>query len=559
MSLRSDDDERFSALFAAASTAEGPPTGGSPWKVLLVDDEDDVHAVLHLALQDVVIEGRRLALLDAYSAGEAKTMLVAHPEIALILLDVVMESDRAGLELVGHIRDELGNRGVQIVLITGEPGYAPQREVVSSYGIDGYRLKSELNADRIFVSVCSAIRTHRLMREQETLQHELQQKVKELDETLRALRESEANLIRAQSVAGVGSWTYELTTDEMHLSAETCRIYGLPEGCVGTQRRYLARVHPDDRGALEQAWQAALAASGPFAAEHRIIVGNGVRHVRLRAEIVCAADGRPLRSLGTTQDITERKQAEDELKRSNAELEQFSYAISHDLRQPLRMITSYLQLLGMGLEDTLDAERREYFDFAIDGAKRLEQMLVALLEYSRAGRLGEPAVWVDSRLIVDEALRFLQPAIAEAQARVSVEGCWQRVFVRPDEMLRLIQNLIANAIKFRVSGRTPRICVTSQINGGEWRLSVADNGVGIHQGQIGRLFQVFQRLQSRSAYEGSGVGLALCRRIAEHHAGRIWAESPGAGQGSRFCVALPQSREGQRAGASGRANGAGAG
>ncbi|HRD93080.1 MAG TPA: ATP-binding protein [Accumulibacter sp.] len=550
MSDKIDDPDLLAGLLPGWSAADVDQAGAtlsrsSAWKVLLVDDEADVRAVLRLALQGVVIEGSGLQLFEASSAKEASVVLATHPDIALILLDVVMESDRAGLDLVRHIRDDLANRSVQIVLITGQPGYAPQREVVSAYQIDGYWLKSELNADRIYVSVCSAIRTHRLIREHELLQRDLQQKVRELDDTLRVLRDSEANLIRAQSVAHVGSWTYDLVSDQMRLSAETCRIFGLPEGTIGSYESYLARVCPEDRSALEEAWHAALGKAGPFEHEHRIIVGQKLRHVRQQADLTYAADGRPLRSLGTTQDITERKQAEEELKRSNAELEQFSYAISHDLRQPLRMISSYLQLLGISLGEQLDDEQRDHFKFAIDGAKRLDRMLVALLEYSRVGRLGEPPAWVDSRAIVDEALLFLQPAIAEAQARISVRGRWPRALVCPDEMLRLVQNLIANAAKFRVAGRRPEIRVSSRVSDGNWLLTVADNGLGILPGQLGRLFQVFQRLQSRASYEGSGIGLALCRKIAEHHGGRVWAESPGEGQGSRFCVSLPLAPEGE--------------
>lgn len=536
-----DDANLLAGLSAAASV--DVEFANDPWKVLLVDDEPDVHHVLRLALHELHIDGRGLRLIDAFSAEQAKHELAAHPDIALILLDVVMETDRAGLDLVRHIRDELARRTVQIVLITGQPGYAPQRQVVSDHQIDGYLLKSELSAERVFVAVHSAIRTCRLMREQESLQADLQQKVRELDQTLVVLRESEDKLIRAQSVAHVGSWTYELASDEMHLSAETCRIFGLPAGTRGSYRSYLERVCADDRQAVEEVWRAALADGAVFQHEHRIIVGETLRHVRQQADLTRAADGTPLRCLGTTQDITERKQAEQELKRSNAELEQFSYAISHDLRQPLRMVASYLQLLGIGLAGQLDDEQREHFKFAIEGARRLDQMLVALLEYSRVGRLGEPPTWLETRAIVDEALLFLQPAIAEAQAKISVRGHWPRAWVRPDEILRLLQNLIANAAKFRVAGRRPEIRVASRVARAQWCLTVSDNGVGINRGQIGRLFQVFQRLQSRASYEGSGVGLALCRKIAEHHGGSIWADSPGEGQGSRFCVSLPLPRE----------------
>jgi PAS domain S-box-containing protein len=241
--------------------------------------------------------------------------------------------------------------------------------------------------------------------------------------------------------------------------------------------------------------------------------------------------------MGWFYDISERKQLEDEILHSNTELEQFSYSISHDMRQPLRMISSYLKLLSNSLAEKLDAEQLEYINFAVDGAQRMDAMMLGLLEYSRVGHKGEPRNWVESRTLLDQALQFLQPAISEAE--VSIEGDWPRVFVSPDEMLRLLQNLIGNALKFRVAGRKPEVIVKSAIGVREWRVSVADNGIGILPDQIGRLFQVFQRLQSQSAFEGTGIGLALCRKIIGHHGGKIWAESEGAGHGSRFIIELP--------------------
>jgi len=241
----------------------------------------------------------------------------------------------------------------------------------------------------------------------------------------------------------------------------------------------------------------------------------------------------------SARDITERKQAEQELKRSNAELEQFSYAVSHDMRQPLRMISSYLQLLEMELGDTLDDEKRTYFNFAVDGAKRIDAMLVDLLEYSRIGRMGEPMASVESRDVLDEALKFLQPSIAEAQAQLNIAGHWPKLICNQDELVRLFQNLVSNAVKYRLAGRAPEITLTSEISNDEWKLCVADNGIGIIPDQIQRLFKVFKRLQTRDVYEGTGIGLALCRKIVEHHKGRIWVESAGEGCGSQFYVVLP--------------------
>lgn len=295
-------------------------------------------------------------------------------------------------------------------------------------------------------------------------------------------------------------------------------------------------VHPDDRAATTAAVAQQVAGQAILNFTNRYRCKDGsYRWLEWRSTPAI----NKLFIFATARDITERQHAEEELKRSNVELEQFSYAVSHDMRQPLRMISSYLQLLEMEFADQLQGERREYFDFAIDGAKRLDQMLVALLEYSRVGRIGEPPEQVESRAILDEVLLILQPAIAEAQARLSVTGDWPSVCVSRDEILRLLQNLIENALKFRVAERTPEITITSGTDGKRWRLSVSDNGVGIVPDQIGRLFQMFQRLQARTAYAGTGVGLALCRKIAEHHGGRIWAESAGVNQGSTFRVELP--------------------
>ena len=238
-------------------------------------------------------------------------------------------------------------------------------------------------------------------------------------------------------------------------------------------------------------------------------------------------------------DITSRKQTEVDLKRSNTELEQFSYSISHDMRQPLRMISSYLQLLQKSLGDSLDTEKREYFHFAIDGAQRLDAMLRGLLDYSRIGRKGDPFAWIDGRTVLDEALLFMRPLVAEAQAEVRIQGEWPRIFANLDEILRLLQNLIGNALKFRVDGRLPMVTITSEIVNDDWRVSITDNGVGIQPDQIGRLFQVFQRLQSRTAYEGTGIGLALCRKIVEHHRGQISVESSGVDCGATFRFTLP--------------------
>lgn len=228
-----------------------------------------------------------------------------------------------------------------------------------------------------------------------------------------------------------------------------------------------------------------------------------------------------------------------ELKRSNADLEQFAYAASHDMRQPLRMITSYLQLLAVELKPLLNEETRQNFHYATEGAQRMDQMLTALLDYSSVGRNSQQMVAVDTRAVLDEALRLLQPAIAGAHAEVRIEGEWPQLVASRGEILRLLKNLIDNALKYRLPDRPPEILVAAQAGAGEWRCSVRDNGTGLLPGQEARLFKVFERLQPRSRYPGTGIGLALCRKIVEHHGGHIWVESPGENLGCTFSFTLP--------------------
>ncbi len=247
---------------------------------------------------------------------------------------------------------------------------------------------------------------------------------------------------------------------------------------------------------------------------------------------------------GVITDISERKAAEEELARSNAELEQFAYAVSHDMRQPLRMVSGHLSLLQRMLGERLDGDEHESMRFAIEGARRMDQMIIALLEYSRVGRMSAPMAWLPSREAVDEALIFLGPALEESGGRVEVVGQWPSVCASRDELTRLLQNLIGNALKYRKDDTVPQITVTGARVPDGWRVEVADNGIGIPEGQSGRLFQVFSRVHKGGRFEGSGVGLALCRKIVEHHGGRIGVVSAGEGQGSTFWFELPQGQEG---------------
>ncbi|EME67804.1 Signal transduction histidine kinase, partial [Paramagnetospirillum caucaseum] len=249
--------------------------------------------------------------------------------------------------------------------------------------------------------------------------------------------------------------------------------------------------------------------------------------------------------VGMQEDISERKRIEGrvaelvaELKESNQELERFAYIASHDLRQPLRMINSYLGLLHKKLNAAFDQEASEYFTFATEGARRLDRMIVDLLEFSRIGKQSAMES-VDLNQALADGLQNLRVAIRDSGAVVTVAENLPTVRGDRSELTRLFQNLIGNALKYCQDGRIPVVEVVCRDGGKEWVLSVADNGIGIDADCLEKVFGIFQRMVTRDKYEGTGIGLAVCRKIAEHHGGRIWAESV-VEQGSTFLVSLPK-------------------
>jgi PAS domain S-box-containing protein len=247
-------------------------------------------------------------------------------------------------------------------------------------------------------------------------------------------------------------------------------------------------------------------------------------------------------------DMTERKRYEEdlqrtaeELRRSNQELEQFAYVASHDLQEPLRMVTGFMGLLKRNYEDRLDDKAREYVDFAVDGAERMSGLIRDLLDFSRVGTRGHEWQPVAMRWVLDKVLQQCGTAIRDSGAEV-VAGELPTVCGDEQQLVQLLQNLITNAIKFRREGVAPRIEVSAEAQDERWLFSVADNGIGIDPSQAERVFEIFQRLHTRDRYEGTGIGLAICRKIVERHGGRIWVE-PAPGGGSTFYFTLPVAKD----------------
>lgn len=230
-----------------------------------------------------------------------------------------------------------------------------------------------------------------------------------------------------------------------------------------------------------------------------------------------------------------------ELARSNRELEQFSYIASHDLQEPLRMVGSYTQLLEQRYAAQLDDDAREFIRYAQEGAARMRQLIDALLAYSRIDTRGEPFRHVAMDQVVGIALSNLRESIAQAHGEVTV-GPMPELDGDPVQLGQVVQNLVGNAIKFR-GEKPPHVQVSAERRGPDWLFSVRDDGIGIPPEYQGRLFVIFQRLHSREEYPGTGIGLAVCKKVVERHGGKLWVESTGRpGEGSKFLFTIPADR-----------------
>jgi PAS domain S-box-containing protein len=343
------------------------------------------------------------------------------------------------------------------------------------------------------------------------------------------------------NIAPVGILTYKVTGECVFANEIVARIVGTTVEKLTAQN--FRTLDSWKKSGLFQLAERAIASAEPEIADihHTSTFG---KDKWLTASAVTFRSKAETRLLLTLSDITERKQAEeelqrtlDELKHSNAELEEFAYVASHDLQEPLRGIAGLTQLLQRRYQGQLDSRADEYIDHIVDGTQRMQTLINDLLAYSRVGRRGEAIQSTEAETALKAALKNLNAAILEDGAAITSDRL-PKVKADPTQLTQLFQNLIGNAIKFR-SEQPPQIHIHAVEAGDCWQFSVRDNGIGIAPEYHERIFQVFQRLHTRRAYNGTGIGLAICKKIIERHGGKIWVES-GEGQGSTFYFTLPK-------------------
>ena len=530
MTPESSDDEEI----RFADETETARDGAEAWQILVVDDEPDVHSMTALILSDLTYRDRPLRLLSAYSAAEARQLLERFPGIAVALIDVVMEDDHAGLALVRAIRRDLGNSDIRLVLRTGQPGLAPQRQVVLEYDINDYRAKAELGADDLVISIIAALRSYEHIVSIETKVAERTRELLESREHLRAILES--------SPVGVGAMTGDgrLTFANRRLS----ELLGhTPEALVGVALPELL-VQSDDRDRTANS----------------IARGEAMRDTELKLR---RADGSAFWALlsgdprGFTDergylawihDISRLKQTESDLNAAKDQAEEatraksaFLATMSHEIRTPMNGVLGMLELLE---RTPLEAHQAETVATIRESATALLRIIDDILDFSK----------IEAEKLVLEEVPVSIAAIVEGVAETLAPSAWRKglellTYVDPalppaliGDPLRLRQilfNLGGNAIKFTEHGRVLLRVDRDSVGRDDGRIrlcmSVTDTGIGIPPDIQATLFQPYAQAEQSTArrFGGTGLGLSICRRLAEMMEGSVVVAS-AVGRGSTF-------------------------
>ena len=343
----------------------------------------------------------------------------------------------------------------------------------------------------------------------------------------------------------MGAWELDLHGETMSWTPSVSILYGLdPAVTSGPVNALEAFVHPDDLSHGQEIIKGAIHDMKAFRFEYRIIrPDKSLRWLEARGRVYAETPDAPLRLAGVMSDVSERKEVEkelarraDDLVRSNKELEQFAFVASHDLKEPLRKIAGYAELIQARYHAKLDEKGERFLTYLQDGVKRMDAIIGDLLTYSRAGRGGDVREAVDMSDLVSEVLEDLEKALDDVHANVNIKDL-PPIYANRTQIRQVIQNLVANAIKFHGEAK-PEITIGAERMGEFWRFFVKDNGIGMEAQYFERVFEIFQRLHTRTEYPGTGIGLAICKKIVEQHGGRIWVES-AIGAGSTFHFTLP--------------------
>jgi signal transduction histidine kinase/CheY-like chemotaxis protein len=561
---------------------EEPAEEGPRWKIAIIDDEPAVHDGTRFALNDYRLNGQGLEILSAYSAAEGRELMRNHPDVAVVLLDVIMESDTAGLDLVEFIRNEVKNETVRIILRTGQPGQAPERRVIVDYDINDYKAKTELTADKLFTSLTAALRSYQQL-----------QRMVETRRGLEIIIEAASTLFDFKSMQRLAEGV--LTQIASLLNVDCAGILVLREaqnahetfsvlagsGCysrfIGTD--VLEMIENDLRHLVEDAFtrrqhefslRRSVLYIKTMSGREVVVVLEAARHLsetdRALVEIFCsrlsiAFDNVILyeqlhtaktrleeRVAERTQDLTtaNRRLAAQwaRLRQANTFKSEILGTVAHDLKNPLGVILGRTEILTemIGAGGTLDANVQAQIAYIRDAANRLTEMVDDLVSDAMADALDitirrEP---VDIAVLVQEVAEANRPLAVRKQQTIAVSAPPNHAAMCDADRIReAIDNLVSNAVKYSPIGGAIDLLVGRE--GGGIIVQIRDQGAGLSPEDISRLFGRFQRLSAKptAGETSTGLGLSIVKRIVDLHGGRVTVESLGPGQGATFKMSLP--------------------
>jgi signal transduction histidine kinase len=561
---------------------ERPPDELRRWKIAVIDDEPAVHDGTRFALGDYKLNGQGLEILSAYSAAEGRELLRKNPDVAVVLLDVIMESDTAGLDLVEYIRTDLKNETVRIILRTGQPGQAPERRVIVDYDINDYKAKTELTADKLFTAMTAALRSYQQL-----------QRMVETRRGLEIIIEAASTLFDFRSMQRLAEGV--LTQIASLLNVDCAGILVLREGQnahetfsvlagSGCYSRFIGTdvsqiIENDLRHLVEEAFtrrrhefssRRSVLYIKTLSGREVVVVLEAARHLsdtdRALVEIFCsrlsiAFDNVILyeqlqrantrleeRVAERTQDLTtaNRRLAAQwaRLRQANTFKSEILGTVAHDLKNPLGVILGRTEILKEMIGDAgaLDDNVQAQIAYIRDAANRLTEMVDDLVSDAMADALDitirrEP---VDIAVLVQEVAEANRPLAARKEQSITVAAPPNHAAMCDVDRIReAIDNLVSNAVKYSPLGGAIELLVAQE--DGSITVQVKDQGAGLSPEDISRLFGRFQRLSAKptAGETSTGLGLSIVKRIVDLHGGRITVESAGPGRGATFKMSLP--------------------
>jgi signal transduction histidine kinase/CheY-like chemotaxis protein len=574
------EDEIIELIEDASGESQAQPS--RRWKIAVIDDDRAVHDGTRFALADYQLNGQGLEILSAYSAAEGRQLMRAHPDIAVVLLDVIMESDTAGLELVEFIREQIKNESVRIILRTGQPGQAPERRVIVDYDINDYKAKTELTADKLFTALTAALRSYQQL-----------QRMVETRRGLEIIIDAASMLFDFKSMQRLAEGV--LTQIASLLNADCAGILVLREpqsaqesfsvlagsGCYSrfTGTDALDILDPDLRRLVHEAFQrrhhefsaprsvlyirtmsgrevvVVLEAARPLSDTDRTLVeifcsrlsiafDNVILYEQLQGAKTRLEDRVAERTHALTTANRRLTQQWARLRQANTFKSEILGTVAHDLKNPLSVILGRTEILkemiaGAGaLSEMIQAQ----LAYIRDAANRLTEMVDDLVSDAMADALDitirrEP---VDIAVLVQEVVEANRPLALRKEQTITVSAAPnQTTICDADRIREAIDNLVSNAVKYSPIGGVIDTLVTQEP--GNVVIQVKDQGAGFSPEDISRLFGRFQRLSAKptAGETSTGLGLSIVKRIVDLHSGRITVESGGPGKGSVFTMKLP--------------------